>query len=360
MAGETFDFAILGSTPMAGLIAGLLGSEHGKRVCLVGDPWSPFHLARRYDLSVAPATRPETWALLAASSFETLKLLATLGKGLSERVDPLLVADIPASAGALAHMRHMAGAYRYAVERVADRSIAEAGAACRVRDAVMLVGGKIEPAIGAWLDRLDVRRLPAETTGVTLRRDGSIRLVIGAAVVDAAQAVLADDAAILRHLDPDERDRVLRLRKATAIFTEPAKALPASLISYLDRDVVLLQRGKGGILAIAGGAAADAGGRIGACLGPLAPLKRVGQSSFKTLATSDGAPLIGFAKGLRTMVLAGLGATGAFLAPALARHLACVATDSEKAYFAAREPSRGNARQLIADYSATGALEARP
>lgn len=359
MADEAFDFAIFGSTPMAGLIAGLLGSEHGKRVCLIGDPWSPFPLPRRYDVTVAPATRPETWALLAATSVDTLKLLAALGKGLSERVDPLYIADTPASTAALGHVRHVAAAYGYAVERVADRALAETGATCRVRDAVMLVGGKIEPAIGAWLDRLAIRRLPAATTGVTLRRDGSVRLSMGAGVVEAGQAVLADDAAILRHLDPDERDRVLRLRKATAILTGPARALPAPLISFLDRDVVLQQRGKGAILAIVGGATSDASDRIGACLGPLAPLKRTAQSSFNTLATSDGAPLVGSAKGLRAMVLAGFGATGAFFAPALARHLAGVATEGEKAYFAAREPSRGNARQLIADYTATGALEAQ-
>jgi hypothetical protein len=34
MADDSFDFAILGATPLAGLVAGLL-AEHGKSVCLV-------------------------------------------------------------------------------------------------------------------------------------------------------------------------------------------------------------------------------------------------------------------------------------------------------------------------------------
>jgi hypothetical protein len=356
MADEAFDFAIFGSTPMACLIAGLLKSVHGRRVCLVGEPWSPFRLPRRYDLAVAPVTRPETWALLTTTSAETLKLLATLGKGLSERIDPLFVADTAASAAALAHVRHMAAGYGYAVERVADRAITGTGAACRLRDAVMLAGGKAEPAIEAWLDRLEVRRLPAETTSMTLRRDGTARLAVGTTFVEAAQAVLADDVAILRHLDPDERDRVLRLHRSTAILTGPAKALPAPLMQFIDRDVVLLQRGKAGVLAVAGGTAADAEARIGACLGPLAPLKRAGQTSFKTLVTVDGAPLIGPAKGPRVIMMAGFGATGAFLAPALARHLAGAATETERTYFAAREPARGKGRQLVADYT-TDALE---
>jgi len=353
MAEASFDFAILGSTPLAGLIAGLLAADHGKRVCLVGEPWSAFRLPRSYDVSVAPATRPETWALLRVVSIETTKLVATLGRGLTERIDPLFIAETPASIDALSHMRHVATGYGYAVERVADRAIAATGAAWRVRDAVLLVGGRVEPAIEAWLDHLYVRRFPAETTAVTLRRDGSARLMAGNAPVDAAQAVLAEDAAILRYLDPDERDRVLRQHNLTAILSEPAKPLAAPLINYLDRDVVLLQRGKGGgILAMAGGAEEEAGLRAGASIGASGPLKRAGQASFKCLVTTDGAPLVGPAKGLRATVVAGFGSTGAFFAPALARHLAGAAGEAEKAWLAAREPSRGNARQLVADYGA--------
>lgn len=353
MADETFDVAIFGSTPMAGLLAGLLKSEHGKRVCLVADPWSPFRLPYRYDLSVAPVTRPETWSLLRSASIETMKLLGTLGKGLIERIDPLFIADVPASARALSHMRHMAFGYGYAAERPVERNMPETGAASRIRDAAILIGGRIEPALAAWHDRLGLRRLPSAATSTTLRRDGSARLSLAGTIVEANQAVLADDGAILTQLDPDERDRVLHVSRLTAILTEPARPLPAPLIHYLDRDVVLLQRGKGGaVVGLAGGGEAEARDRMGACLGPLAPVRRAGQTSVRRVTTLDGAPLVGVAKGLRTMILAGLGPTGAFLAPALARHLAGAATEAERSYFAAREPSRGSGRQLVADYAA--------
>lgn len=353
MPDEAFDIAVFGSTPMAGLLAGLLKSEHGKRVCLVADPWSPFRLPCRYDLSVAPATRPETWWLLRSASIETMKLLGTLGKGLIERIDPLFIADVPASARALAHMRHMALGYGYAAERPAGRSLPETGAACRIRDAAILVGGRIEPALAAWHDRLELRRLPAAATSAILRRDGSARLSLAGAAIEADQAVLADDAAILARLDPDERDRVLHVSRLTVFLTEPAKPLPAPLVHYLDRDVVLLQRSKGGaIVALAGGGEAEARDRAGACLGPLAPLLCAGQTGIRRVATLDGAPLVGVAKGRRIMVLAGMGPTGAFLAPALARHLAGVVTEAERSYFTAREPARGNSRQLVADYAA--------
>lgn len=351
MAEPVFDFAVFGSTPLAGLVAGLLAAEHHKRVCLVGEPWSPFRLPRSYDLSVAPATRPETWELLNALSAETMKLLATLGKGLTERLDPLTVAETPASMNALLHMRHMAAGYGYAVERVVDTAVANSGLVLRLRDVAMLVDGKAGPAIESWLGRLGVHRLTSQATRVSLRRDGTARLTAGDETLEAAQAVLADDTAILSHLDPDERDRALHQRRVTAVLSEPAKPLAAPLMNFLDRDVVLVQRGKGdGILALAGGPEDDAMARIGACIGSSRPLKRVGQASFRTLVTTDGAPLVGPAKGLRAIVIAGFGSAGAFCAPVLARHLAGAASEVEKAYLAAREPSRGNARQLVADY----------
>ena len=39
-----FDFAIFGSSPLALLLGGLLATTHGKAVCLIGEPWSPWPL----------------------------------------------------------------------------------------------------------------------------------------------------------------------------------------------------------------------------------------------------------------------------------------------------------------------------
>lgn len=351
MADGAMDFAVFGSTPLAGLVAGLLAAEHGKRVCVVGARWSAFRLPRRYDLSIAPATRPETWALLHTLTGETTKLLATIGRGLTERIDPLAVAETGASIGAISHMRHIAAGYGYTIERLADKALTETGLVLRLRDVVMLSDSKAGPAIAAWLERLGVPRLDPDSTRVTLRRDGGTRLVTRETRLEAGRAVLADDEAIIDYLDPEARDRVLEQRWVTAVLTEPAKPLKAPLISFFDRDVVLMQRHKGGgILAFAGGTEEEAMPRIGACIGELGPLKRAGQASFKSLVTTDGAPLVGPAKGQRPVVIAGLGNVAAFFAPAVARHLVGAGSDAEKAWFAAREPSRGNARQLVADY----------
>ena len=121
MAFDSFDHLIVGSTPVAALVAGLLAIEHGKRICLVGEPFSPFRLQRHFGLSISPVTRPETLILIKRVAAETGKLVTGIGKGLVSRVDPLFVAETPASAAALSHFRHLAITLGYAVEPVAEQ-----------------------------------------------------------------------------------------------------------------------------------------------------------------------------------------------------------------------------------------------
>ena len=64
MSDPHYDLAICGGTPFACLLAGLLTSVHHRRVCIVGDRWSPYRMPHGLDLSVMPSARPETWAML--------------------------------------------------------------------------------------------------------------------------------------------------------------------------------------------------------------------------------------------------------------------------------------------------------
>ena len=153
-----FDFAIFGSSPLALLLGGMLATTHGKSICLIGDPWSPWPLQRRFDTAFLPATRPATWSLLRAGSQETVKIINGIGKGLVEHLDPLLIAETPQSLEAIAHMRAVATGVGYAMERVADRGLTEPAAAGRLRDVPALVHGKAEPAISQWFDRSGARR----------------------------------------------------------------------------------------------------------------------------------------------------------------------------------------------------------
>jgi len=354
MADDSYDYLVLGSTPLAGLLAGLLAIEHKRRVCLVGEPFSPFRLQRSIDTSIAPITRPETLRLLKHAAAETSGLVSSWGKGLISRVDPLFVAETPQSMAALGHFRHLAIALGYAVEPVADRAIAD-GLMLRVRDVQLLGHGRLEPALESWLGKHEVRHLDRADTELTLRKDGSARIGHDGHTVEAAQVILAGDDAVLEHLPEEARDRSLETAPGAAMLLDSAKPLPAPYVSFLDRGVVLVQDGKVSVSALLSGDPATARARLGSAVSRGEALRLAGETVVNSLRTSDGAPFIGPARGHKALVIAALGPIGAFLAPAIARSIAGTASADEAEWFGLRGPTRGNQRLAAADYLAVPA-----
>jgi len=350
MPDNAYDHLIIGSTPLAGLVAGQLQREHGKRVCLVAEPYSSFGLERRFDCSIEPLTRPETLILLKRLGPETLKLIASMGKNLTDRVDPLFIAESQAGSAALGHFLHLAQLLELPVERVADRTISE-GSMLRVRGQHLIAHHRFAPALEAWLDAAEVRRLDPDDTAITIRKDGTARLTVADRELEAAEVLLADDAAVLAHLPPDAWDRALVRTTATALLLQPAKpaAIPFSL--WLDRHLALRQEPKGPLAATLVGNRASVEGRVATATPKSLPLRRAGEARFEALATGDGAPLLAPARGIKVTHLAGFGLSGAFLAPAIARQMAGVATEDEAAWFAARGATRGNLRLNAAEFA---------
>lgn len=346
MADTPVAFAVLGSSPLALLLAGLLADTHGKSVWLVSETHSPFRLTRGFDLSVAPITRPETWLLLSKTVPEVRKLLGSFGaKAALERVDPLLVAETDEGREALMHMRHIALAHGLATDPVREDS---SGRSFRARDALLVNRTLLAAPVGKWLERVGVRRLAADTATIELRRDGA-RITAGDTVLEVEQVIAADDGAILAHLDASDRERLWRLEATTTILTEPMRALPAPLTLVVDRGIVVLQRKGGAVQAVTGG---DAEGlsRLATRLGGSGKARRAGQTSFAALVPRDSAPLIGAGKSLKAGVVSGFGPVAAFMAPAIARYFAGAATPEELAFFAAREVGRETERASASDY----------
>jgi hypothetical protein len=350
---DTCDFAVVGSSPLAYLLAGLLVRDHGRRVFLVAGPWSPFLLSRRFDLSIFPATRPETLALVEASGAETLQLLTSLGKGLIRRIDPIFVGETAETAAALGHFMHLARAMGLMAEPAADRAQPDA-TLLRLRDVALLVPDAFMTATAHWLAAAKVNRADASTAGLVIRRDGSSQVTTGDLTIEAAQTILADDEAILRHLTLSA-GRLLRPRAAAAVLTEPANSPRATFTAWLDRSVSVLQRGPAGVAAIVLGDPSSVHERLGSCLRPPNSLPRAGETRFTTVATADGAPFFGLLPGGRAIGLAGFGPTGAFLAPAIARAIVGASTAPEQAWFEAHGPARGVHRPATADYEAFAA-----
>ena len=348
MQGQAFDIAVFGSNPLAALLAGLLASAHGKKVCLLSmNDWE-FRLPTGLDLSVAPVTRPETWAIHEKVLPETIKLLERIGgKTAFSRIDPLFIADTRAGAAALSHMHYMALAFGHAMEKAVLNDGRKAHqAAYRVRDAVVLSRAQLAQPMARWLEKAGVHATSSKD--VTIRADGSASIVAAGAGIEAARVVMTDDASMLAYLD-GELLAGFSTADATSLLTETVVDAVASASVYVDRGIVLNQKPGGGITVLAAGKASEALPRIGASLEGLGKLRRAGERAFRKLRTPDGAPVVGTLPGSGVFVLAELGLSGAFLAPAIARFVAGAASADEAAYFAAHAP-RGEARPEIAEY----------
>jgi hypothetical protein len=340
MSAIRVDFAVLGATPQARLLAGLLASVHRRSVLYQGESQSGYRLPRGIDLSVAPLTRPETWSLLSHWVPETRKLIGKAGgRGAVSRIDAVFLARTAAGLDALGHMRHMAQAFKLPAERLPAPLLAADQQGVLFRDALFLHRASIEPVLDRWLDTIGVHRLPLDAT-LVLKPDGSAVTVVGDGGYEIRQTVLADDAAILAHLASEQWPSSLRIDAASTLLTEPAKPLPAALVHQLDGDLILTQHARGGIAALGSGSIeqVSAGARKALSIG--SDLRQAGQTSYQRVASVDGAPVVGRLGGTGPDVIAGFGPVGAFVAPALARWLAGAAHAGENDWFASRLVNR--------------------
>jgi hypothetical protein len=354
MADAPYDIAVIGSGALPGLVAGLLALLHGKRVVLVAPTPSPYRLPRGLDLTLWPVTRPDSFALIERGTSETLKLVGLIGKGLVERRDLVVLADSAEGTRALSHFRHLARLAGFAAE-----PMREAGrrpvAGTRIRDIQSLSAERFGPALADWLAKSGVRLLDQRETIVSVKRDGSCRLTFGGLTTEAADTVLVGEDALATLLPEEARDPLLQLVPRTAILSpRPRAALQGGIVTFPDRGVTLADLGKAGVVSFADGSPADAGARIGASLPSGAPLPRLAEARFDTLASRDGAAVFATARGGRARYMAGLGPTGAMLAPMIARWLMGTSTVDEAAWFSAHGPSKGTPRLDVAEYRPLG------
>lgn len=346
------DFAVIGSTPQARLVAGLLASAHGKSVVFAGESQSGYRLPRGLDLSFAPLTRPESWSLLKPLAAETLKLVSHIGgRGAWSRLDPVVFAEHDASKQALAHIRQMALAFGHGAEPVAMATIGAGRDGVVLRDAALLHRPTLEAGLDHWLDQHHVRRI-GDNDALSIRPDGSADLLSDAEHIAVDRVILADDPSLLRHLPQDQWPGLLRQTSST-IFTEPTRPIVAPVLMQLDSDLTLVQQPGRGIVVIGPGDIDHLGAQLGVLLGERA-FRQAGQSQYDSVQTADCAPAIGRIGGVGPDVLAGFGATGAFFAPAIARWLCGRATTEENAWFEARQVSRSMAPSQVAEVGITG------
>jgi hypothetical protein len=348
MSETAVDFAILGSTPQARLLAGLLASEHGYRVALAAASDAAYRLPRGLDLSAGAITRPETWSLLTALVPETVKLLSRIGgRSAWGRTDPILFADQAAAAEAISHVRHMASAFGIAAERVPPDLIGQGRTAIYLRDCVVLHRASLETHLDAWLDRLGVVRLGG---AVSIHPDGSGSGLAGDIHCSLARVVLADDTALLQHLPADTWPPLLVREIGNSLLLEPIAPMAGVVMQQLDTGMTLHRQPHGGLLAMGRGPLDDFSGRLTALLGPERVPRPAGRSQYVSVSSANGATVVGRIGGTGADILAGFGVTGAFFAPAIARWLSGRASAAESAWFEGRRIDRSTAASAAAEF----------
>ena len=119
----------------------------------------------------------------------------------------------------------------------------------------------------------------------------------------------------------------------------------------LDSGTTLVQHEEGGMAAMGPGTPAAFSARLSALLAETEQLQQVGQVGFESLATGDGAPLLGPCGTDGPTILTGLGPTGTFLTPVLARWLTNEATSEEAAWCEARRPDQRGLGRSVAEFT---------
>ncbi|MCR6634005.1 hypothetical protein [Devosia sp.] len=350
MTDTQVDFAVFGSSPLAGLVAGLLASRHKRRVVMVGDAQARYRLPRTLDISVAPVTRPETWALLTAALPDISKLITRIGgRQALRRVDPIFFADGLAAREALGHFSHMARAHGMILETVPPAKIGADRAALRINDAVTIHRPGFGPALETWLGELGVRRFGPEAA--TMAPGGATAIKADDEVLVARRAILVDDSSILHALPGWQWPAQLLRRPHATVLTASSRHLAGPIMVQLDSGTILVQHEEGGMAAMGPGNLGSFSGQLATLLAEAGQLQQVGQVGYEILSPSDGAPLLGPVTADGPLILTGLGPIGAFMAPILARWLAGEASSDETEWCEARRADKRGLGSSVAEFN---------
>lgn len=360
MIATEFDIAVVGSTPLAMLLAGLLAGQHRRRVIHVGEKQSGLRLPRGCDLSAGALTRPETWALLEHTIPETLRTISkAAGRDSWSRANPLFMSEEPAGVEALDHIRHIAQGFGHEVEPVPLSSLRGGQQGWILRDVALLHRPALQVGLANWGAAQGVTYLDGSQTHISLDGDGGGTLWSDEWQARATHLVLADDEAILGNVPPAELTTFAVLRPRATLLLRALPPLVAPLVLQVDRDMVVAQTPAGGISALGDGGVEDVAPALRQVTGPQSGWVQVGQARYHAVAGADGAALVGRITQTAPTVLAGLGTVGAFLAPALARWLAGAPRRHEHSWIEARTPGRVTQGSAVSEFGAP-ALEGVP
>ncbi len=339
--------AVAGATPFAFVLAGLLAADHGRKVFVVAETPSAHAVPPPPSFALAPVTRPETLHLATVNAPDMMRRIGRAAPESIERTDVVIRATTAYHATALSHFRHLAAGFGQVVERLAGAADGQ-GMTVRIRDTLKLSPRPYFENVRAWASNIGLEWVAPDA--LTVRRNGTAAL--GDTAID--QVVLADDEAILRHLDETVAGDLGVAVEHMAYVAErghgvgvPALAVPDGVLLNPRKDSAL------SLYADNSGGLAEA--RVAACLPDGAAARRAATRRYRVLRSHDGAPLIGMPRRSRVYIAAGLGTLDIALAPVIARHICGKAHGFEAEWCGLRSPGRDMTGSIVADIASGAA-----
>lgn len=346
-SGGRLDYLVVGATPLAVMLAWLLASRHGKRVAVLGAPEHPLRVSRGFDLSVAPLTRPERWDILHKSRTETLKIIAQMDKSVLQATDIAFAGHGREAEMALGHIRHMAAGFGELTEPLTSEASIRYGNGFILRGAERLRRRVFFARARNWLADVNVEwftlgkdNLHVSATGASLHtEDEKIR---------ANVALFCDGRMAADFLPKEMRPTEVEAVNYCGLLTEPGAQLSwPSLVDVANAGLAFMHEDGKSEAWVAG----DKDRALSWLEGVMAHeshTRLAGMAEQSVLTTPDGAPLIARLPRIRSQLIVGLGASGLFLAPALARYVVGTAENEEAAFFD-RHLSGGD-RDAVVEY----------
>lgn len=334
--------AVIGSSPFAVFLSGLLATGQTRDVALVRDPDAEGRLPDGIDLGFAPHTRPDTLSLLARLVPEAQRLLSRFPVPVLDRSDLLLGATGHPAREALAHMTHVAAGFGLPLEPMPGENPRR----IRVRDVRRLRRAAFLAAGDGWLAARGVRQVHGRNLA-GIGRDGSATI----AGETYPLAILADDTAALAYGVEADLTRLGRFVPHATLLTEPVPPLAATPLTLdLDSGAILRQRASGALQIIGPFSASALPAGFSDLIGQH-PLRLAGRAEHMRFVSHDGAPVLGAPRRGRATVLLGLGPDALMFAPMLARWIAGAASEPEAQWCAAHGATRSARSPAVAEFA---------
>lgn len=348
---DNFDFAIAGSTPLCGVLAGILARDHGAKVCRIGHFVDALLPQRGFDISAGPITRPDTWRLLKSSVPETVKLLNGISNAkVYERIDYGMVALGKAGVHGLDYIQNAARGYGAQTERLPDSSSYRTAYA--FRHTVRTLRRPLIAALPAWLDAQGVVDIEPADARIRKAQNGPISVNWSGGEAEIGTLILAGDAAMLAHGHQGDVQSLFHKLPMAALLLETSPKLVTPVMQAIDAGLTLYQRSNGALDCAGHGKASELGQAAAAYFEDGEKLRLAGSAVFDSLLSRDGGAVFGAKARKNVIYLGGLGVTGLFQAPAIARHLAGKSNTLEADYFKSCAPPKGEKLKRVGEFMA--------